>query len=321
MSELSEAARCLVEQGRRDDEPSAADKQRIRSRLAAELGAGAFLVGAMGAAAPQLGTSAAATSASSAAPVASARSAASTALRGAPGTSASTSASTLATRTHIALWRHGLVKLLLAAASAAAVYVGLAHLFASEGAAPRRGAPAGASAANVAGARATLPAPLPQRETAGLSAATEPSPAQPAPSDMHGVTSPAAGARASARLGTAVRAKKRTRETGLVAPSQPSERSDTESGRSQESALGAELALLAQAQRALREGAPDEALRLAREHARRFRDGALALERRGIEALAHCQRGHATDPSVASFLAQAGDSALAARVRKQCGRP
>ncbi len=46
LSELSADARSLVEQGRDADGPSASDRQRIKSRLAAELGAGAFVVAA-----------------------------------------------------------------------------------------------------------------------------------------------------------------------------------------------------------------------------------------------------------------------------------
>jgi len=83
--------------------------------------------------------------------------------------------------------------------------------------------------------------------------------------------------------------------------------------------LGDELALLARAQRALREGRAAEALTLARRHALDFPAGALGEEREGIEALALCMLGERAEASARAFLARAPSSPLAARVRKECG--
>ncbi len=59
MSELSTDAKALIERARLDDTPRAEDKQRIRGRLAAQLGAGAFATAALAgsASAPSVGES------------------------------------------------------------------------------------------------------------------------------------------------------------------------------------------------------------------------------------------------------------------------
>lgn len=89
--------------------------------------------------------------------------------------------------------------------------------------------------------------------------------------------------------------------------------------------MGVEVALLARAQRALREGQSAEALALAQQHARAFPDGELHQERDGVAALARCMLD-LSEPERARaraqarvFLERAPSSPLAARVRKLCG--
>jgi hypothetical protein len=85
------------------------------------------------------------------------------------------------------------------------------------------------------------------------------------------------------------------------------------------SSLTQELALLAQAQAALRAGAPAQALALAQQHQQRFPEGALREERLGVEALAECDLGRKDARHATAFLRAAPNSPLAARVRKACG--
>lgn len=86
-----------------------------------------------------------------------------------------------------------------------------------------------------------------------------------------------------------------------------------------ETPLAAELALLAKAQRALRDGRASAALGLVQQHALRFPDGSLQEERDGIEVLARCMLNDEEAPRAArAFLADAPESPLAARVRKEC---
>jgi hypothetical protein len=86
-----------------------------------------------------------------------------------------------------------------------------------------------------------------------------------------------------------------------------------------ETTIADELALLAKAQRALRDGRASAALGLVQQHALRFPEGALQEERDGIEVLAHCMLGDAQARAAArAFLVEAPASPLAARVRKEC---
>jgi hypothetical protein len=88
--------------------------------------------------------------------------------------------------------------------------------------------------------------------------------------------------------------------------------------RDDTSTLGAETALLRDADRALRAG--DSATALARldEHAARFPKGVLAPERSAERLIVLCQVGVADPRAVAQFLAARTGSPLAARVRRAC---
>ncbi len=86
------------------------------------------------------------------------------------------------------------------------------------------------------------------------------------------------------------------------------------------SSLAEELALLARAQKALRDGEPGHALAHAHEHRRRFPRGSLREERYGIEALARCARGEDGAEVVAALTRLSPNSPLLGRVRAACER-
>jgi hypothetical protein len=83
-------------------------------------------------------------------------------------------------------------------------------------------------------------------------------------------------------------------------------------------ALGAETALLRDADRALRAGDTATALARLDEHAARFPKGALAPERAAERLIVLCQLGVADPRAVSQFLAERSGSPLAARVRRAC---
>jgi len=298
MSELSEGAQSLIEQGRAGDAPSARDKQRIRGRLTAELGAGAFVTAALSAALPAAGTgSSVAAGMAGTTAAATQTTASSSSAVGATWAQAGSRAAAGMGRT--TLWQHGVVKLLAAAGSAAALVLGVVTLRPHENPQPKRTPQA-----------VTAPAPLVAVERA----APEIDEQTLSKHSDERAEVPADVAKDTALSRSPTHARKRAAH-GAAATIRGEVAGDSQAS------LSAELALLASAQRALREGAPDLALRLAGEHAARFSHGALAEERRGIEALAHCQRGEPGDPSVQKFLSESGRTPLAARVRKQCGAP
>jgi len=283
-SELSADAKSLVTAGRDGDAPSAGDKQRIKNRLAAELGAGAFVVAAVSNVRSRAEEPRASTTLPAALPTgagAPALAAPSTALRG--------------------LWKHALVKAAAAASAVCALYVGAVALrpgveraetrapMVAAQVAPSQAAPQG-SATGSAG---------PERDVAATLAPLAPE----APQTKAELPTPRGPA---TRASAAQPAPKRAGDKHAPAAQAPS-------------TLGAELALLSSAQRALREHQPQLALELAQQHAARFGSGHLGEERRGIEALAHCQLGQPSHVSVAGFLALAPHSPLAARVRRECG--
>jgi hypothetical protein len=142
----------------------------------------------------------------------------------------------------------------------------------------------------------------------------EPAPVEPTPASVE----PAPGKPAAPRVEPAPVAPTARRSARRHArkPSAPSFAPVGNSG-----SLSAEIALLAQAQKALRARDGHEALRLARQHAANFPSGALYEERVGIEAIAHCVLGEREHPAVRAFLARSPRSPLSARVRKECGVP
>lgn len=266
MSELSREARALMEQGASDGATSH-DRERIKARLAAELGAGVF-------------------AAATVATAASAHAGAFDALKGASG------------------WLKGITSLAALTGGAAAIYVGLTSPSAPERVDASRAEPpalAAPAAAPDADGEQAVPADMPVAERAV--------PTAPAVPDE-----PTVVASRKAR-----RARDDRSSEALGAPSEESARVTAgPAAVPSASDVQAELALLARAQRALREGKAEQALAVAREHARDFESGALSEERAAIEAIATCRLGRGVDAARA-FLARAPASPLAARVRKECG--
>jgi hypothetical protein len=246
MSELSSDAKALIERTRLDDAPRTEDKQRVRERLAAQLGAGAF---------------------------------AGAALLGA--------GSAVELSKGAAFLKSTLLRWIAGSLAAGSVVVG-AFVIASpkEQSAPMQAAPMQAPLAP--------PVEVPP-------AVAQAAPPEPAPAVVP--EQPAIAERANAR-----RARKHA-PAPAFAPV----------GNS--SSMTAEIALLAQAQRALRARDGKEALRLAHQHAENFPSGALYEERVGIEAIAHCVLGEREHPAVRAFLTRSPRSPLSARVRKECGVP
>ncbi|MEZ4451401.1 MAG: hypothetical protein R3B09_18115 [Nannocystaceae bacterium] len=87
--------------------------------------------------------------------------------------------------------------------------------------------------------------------------------------------------------------------------------------------LAAEMALIADAEAALRRGAAAEALRILDRHARNFPQGQLEPEREASRVSALCAQGRDDEARAAAgrFLARWPASHLARRVRESCGAP
>jgi hypothetical protein len=85
--------------------------------------------------------------------------------------------------------------------------------------------------------------------------------------------------------------------------------------------VGEEARLLAEARVKLGRGEPDAALEILGEHERRFPRGALVTERRALRILTLCGNGKRAQGRGEAhlFLAEHGDTALAAKIRNSCG--
>lgn len=88
-----------------------------------------------------------------------------------------------------------------------------------------------------------------------------------------------------------------------------------------ESAIDDELALLGDAQDALRAGQPERALRLVQSHGFRFPNGALAQERMTVHVLALCalSRPNSARQVYAQLRRSVADAPVLERVRADCG--
>jgi hypothetical protein len=84
--------------------------------------------------------------------------------------------------------------------------------------------------------------------------------------------------------------------------------------------LEAELELLGSAQKSLKAGQPEEALKALDEHQRRFPAGSLAFERVGVRTVALCQAGRFSEGRTAarSYLRKVPNSVLSKRIRVAC---
>jgi hypothetical protein len=86
--------------------------------------------------------------------------------------------------------------------------------------------------------------------------------------------------------------------------------------------IDGELALLTEAQQALKRGDAEAALVALARHGRDYPRGALAVERDGLRAVASCEAKHADGRALAErFVAKSPRSPLVARVRATCLSP
>ncbi len=82
--------------------------------------------------------------------------------------------------------------------------------------------------------------------------------------------------------------------------------------------LQAELALMTEAQAALRDGNAAKARRIAAQHAREFPKGQLASERAAVSILADCMSGSTSKARAEAFTRSAPASPLSERIRRAC---
>ncbi|MET0341269.1 MAG: hypothetical protein ABW252_09710 [Polyangiales bacterium] len=283
MSELSSDARALIEAGRFGDAPAGHDKARVRERLVRQIGVGAFAGTGMLAVVRSAGSSGGSSGALASSPRVHPAS-----ITDAPTLPRGVSPAGRVTSTKLAgagAARVGsavwVKSLAVAATAAGALYSGAVML-------------------EVIPSKAPPPAPLPAQPA---EPALEPTPTI----EPLVVTQPKPEAEAEAE------------PEPLEARPPTARRARREAAPASDS-LSEELALLARAQRMLRDDQPKRALGVVGEHAERFPEGALREERDGIEALARCLLGEHDAPSVKSFLERSPSSPLAARVRKECRR-
>jgi hypothetical protein len=275
MNALSQDARALIDGVLKRDDPTDADKARVRIRLAAELGAAAFATLALSAA----GTAA---------------SAGTTALAASGGASASGNAAQGTT------W--SLLSKLSLSAAALALAAGVLWLSGGEREQRNTRAPAERAAPQVVSA--PTPAALAFAKAARDEAAAN--------APVNETVAP--------RIAAAQEAAPRGESKHVAAPRKvAASQVEAPAAAPTASTLGQELKMLAEAQAALRAGAPERALALAAQHRASFPDGVMKEERQGIEALAGCALGRDYRAQAEQFLQSAQSSPLAARVRKACG--
>jgi hypothetical protein len=288
VNELSSDARSLLQRVRETHEPSRAERERVRAALAIRLAAGAALSTSTAAAG---GASAGATS----------------------------------------LKALGLAKALLSGLVLGSLGMGVVTL-ARERIDESRATAVGAAAQSTRAPTALyrVSAPRASRNVVEMSPPaaaasvnrTTPSPSGTAAGETQRVFAVRSGATSSA-------AEPARRDA--IAPSSvgafaeppavtvPSERPKLQAS-SDSQTLAAEARALAQAQRALDDGAPAKALELLSRHERRFADGMLGQERAAARIFALCALGRHAEAKRESvrFLAAAPQSPLAARVQTAC---
>lgn len=287
MSELSPEARALLDGTRDGDDPSERDRARMRQRLSLAIAAA--------------GAGAAASAAAPAAATAATASAAATATKAGIGVQVAASAAAPVAATTLSA-KIG-VAVTVAVISVAGTGVVLKNERATEPQAqkpvaalvhaPR--APSRKRAAHEAASVVPAPEPLAPASVEAPRAVTP----VPVPMSIMPMRAPA-----PAPVARAARAPQQpARELEAVPLS-----------------LQTEIQLLSSAQAALREGAYDRALTSLAEHAARFPNGALALERDAVRAIALCSSGLMnTGRSAATAVApRIVGSPLAARLGRAC---
>lgn len=212
-----------------------------------------------------------------------------------------------------ALWLKAAAKLVAVAGAAGTLYVGASL-------ATRSGDGAGSEqrASRAPSSRQAAPSVAPVEQPPAVDTAAADAPvegARRAAESARSVPSARRGDESTPRARSRRRVQEAPVESGPEALEQSAEPARPVLARS---TLADELALLGEAQRALRERQPERALSLAGRHASAFPSGTLGEERYAIETLARCMLGLASAQEVNTFLARAPGSPLAARVREEC---
>jgi hypothetical protein len=134
---------------------------------------------------------------------------------------------------------------------------------------------------------------------------------------------PIVAASGALRAASSVNEKPRARAVSYVASAEPAadEPAKTRAPTPAPEAIDDELLLLGAAQEALRSGHPSRALQLVQQHGFRFPTGALVQERLTVHVLSLCalQRTNAAREIYAELQRRAAQSPVLARVRTDCG--
>jgi hypothetical protein len=342
--ELSPEARALVAVGREGDEPTAADRARVRAKLLAGIAGGAVaLSAAETAAATQAGAGAVAGTGTAAAGTAAAG--AGTAMGASGMLSAKIGAGVLA----VALATAGSVAVMRAkpegpaqqqverSASKPAAPAAQPSVPVAEPEAPRRGGFAARSRADEARMEEALEA-QPRavvREGEGVTAVPADAIEAPATSTAGEADAPVIAPPARRdRVAAAPRAKRahqassarKVAASAVAARSEPAHASTGASNaaageeREPTPSLRRELTLIAAAQAALARNAPDEALRWLDAHAAGYAAGEMTEERLAARAVALCALGREAEGkrAGAELARLAPNSPLLARARRAC---
>ncbi len=304
---LGPEARALLDAAREADDPTDADRARVRRAVVAAIAASA------GASAVASAGSAAASAAGGGASATAAGTATATATSAAVGTPALAGAGAAAIVKVVA------VLAVAATVTAIAVTAATPHDGPDATAVPGDRAPATSAPASVIVMRSReRPAGTEDVAPGPIAAPVAP----PVETDRPVAPEPARAARSTPRLSPIA-----TRSAGEDAPvAGPAPEVAPATLRVEPPPapamprLAEEVALLGRAQAALRDGAAPRALALLDEHAARFPEGALRQERAATRVLALCAIGRPDEASVEarSFLASSPASPLAARVRASC---
>lgn len=324
IDELSSDARALIEGARGGDEPTSADRARVRRAVMAAIaaGAGAATAGAASSAAAASGTSAATTTTATAT---TATGAAGAAAGGTAAASGATAGLATSVKLAAALMVAGAVGGTVAVAPWEPDEASTSHVAQAVEARTANGArPAerlDPSSLAPTPEAAESPEPEPARlETAALEPAAletgEPSPeATQPPAPSHARRAP----RASPASVPPATVPPATASPATVSPAREPEAAEPEAAPSA-SSLAAEVALLRRAQAAINQGDADAALRILAEHASQHPSGVMAAEREAARVVALCRAGREAEARAASarFLRAHPQSPLRARVQSAC---
>ncbi|MEC7524887.1 MAG: hypothetical protein VYE22_33715 [Myxococcota bacterium] len=334
IDELSSDARALIEGARGGDEPTSADRARVRRAVMAAIaaGAGAATAGAASSAAAASGTSAATTTTATTttATATTATGAAGAAAGGTAAASGATAGLATSVKLAAALMVAGAVGGTVAVAPWEPDEASTSHVAQAVEARTANGArPAerlDPSSPAPTPEAAESPEPEPARlETAALEPAAletaaletgEPSPeATQPPAPSHARRAP----RASPATVPPATVPPATASPATVSPAGEPEAAEPEAAPSA-SSLAAEVALLRRAQAAINQGDADAALRILAEHASQHPSGVMAAEREAARVVALCRAGREAEARAASarFLRAHPQSPLRARVQSAC---